>query len=576
MRSLMVAGVLLVVGLSGCFGFDPAGEIDYVPGQGWEPTDNHVQLKASVVDWVFHEVFPGFHANLWAFCVEAADPNDQYSVDAVEYWGEVATDGVNSQEFSNLEGKCSVPAPTIRVKQGDLVTVEFSHNHFHRHTIHWHGQHLPWKMDGVPGVTQESVGAGESFTYEFRAARAGTLWYHCHVDTQFHVMQGLFGLFIVEPQDDRWEPKDIDKEYNLVFSTLPRRHVQVTEETITNPHKNHGHAPGECGASGVVGCQNPAVDLSPDSWLLNGRSQPFTVQDNTTLIKVTEGERIRLRILNAGETTETFHTHGHDMLVTHIDGNPLHPSARYYVDTLPIHPASRFDVVLEANLPGLWVAHTHVDAHVTNSHQAPGGAGTMIVYEETLAEMGAMRPFADGAELFGGQPYVNPLIIPQDVRVGGTEEMQGFDVQNPTGSGSDSVSLPFEVTLPCAVNAVFLNVDYDAQFAHPQNDDLTLTVFDGDGRQIYQDTDFEGSADIRLDPVTQNAVTWVKGDGVFRAVLGGQVGQGTVSFDIAVDYHAKELDIYSDGRVLKGTDCDPQLRVFDPIKFAKDNGFYPQ
>ncbi len=573
MRSLMVAGVMLLVGLSGCFGFDPAGEIDYVPGQDWKPTGKEVNLQATVVDWVMHEVFPGFHANLWAFCMKPKDPNDQYSSDAIEYWSSVPTDGYNSQEFGAWEGMCSVPAPTLRVQQGDLVTVEFSHTHFHRHTIHWHGQHLPWKVDGVPGVTQDSVAKEDSepFVYQFHAARAGTLWYHCHVDTHFHVMQGLFGLFIVEPQDDRWEPKDIDREYNLVFHTLRRDLVQVTEERIVNPHKDHGHAPGECGASGVAGCQNPPADLTPDTWLLNGRSMPNSMMDEDTIIKVTEGERIRIRILNSGETTETFHTHGHDMLVTHIDGNPLHPSARYYVDTLPVHPASRYDVVIDANLPGLWVAHTHVDGHVTNSHQAPGGSGTMIIYEEILEQEGAMRPFADGAELFGGQPWVEPLVIPSDVRAMATRQLEGFDVNNPGGAGSDSVQVGFQVTMPCAVRKVYVNVEQNAQFAHPQGDDLTLTIFDGDDRQIFEDADFDGSADLVLDPVTNNAVTWLAGDGTFRAVLAGQVGQGTASFDITVDYFEDELGIQGTGRVTKGTECDPADRIFDPIKFIEEN-----
>src|SRR5919112_1615255 len=96
---------------------------------------------------------------------------------------------------------------TLRVHQGDRIKVEFSHSHFHPHTIHWHGQFVPWESDGAPGVTQDAVESGGAITYDFIASRAGTLWYHCHVDTQLHVMQGLYGMIIVEPQDTEYEPE---------------------------------------------------------------------------------------------------------------------------------------------------------------------------------------------------------------------------------------------------------------------------------------------------------------------------------------------------------------------------------
>ena len=56
----------------------------------------------------------------------------------------------------------SVPGPTIRATEGDLVRINFTNNGSKSHTMHFHGIH-PAVMDGV----FEIVGPGGTFTYEF-------------------------------------------------------------------------------------------------------------------------------------------------------------------------------------------------------------------------------------------------------------------------------------------------------------------------------------------------------------------------------------------------------------------------
>ncbi|MHB8632950.1 MAG: multicopper oxidase domain-containing protein [Thermoplasmatota archaeon] len=208
----LLCGLLLGALFSGCAAPDISDPYATVPATG-----HTVHLKMGVVDLLGSQIFPGFNANLWAFCAEAADPTDAYSVAAVEYWNPLPTD---AQALNDPNHHCSVPGPTLRVHQGDHVVVDFCNTHFHGHTIHWHGQFVPNDADGAPGVTQGIVQSGECYTYDFMATKAGTLWYHCHVDTQLHIMQGLYGLFIVDPPAAR-EPKDArnippDHEYYLV------------------------------------------------------------------------------------------------------------------------------------------------------------------------------------------------------------------------------------------------------------------------------------------------------------------------------------------------------------------------
>lgn len=94
----------------------------------------------------------------------------------------------------------TVPGPTIRATEGDLLRINFINNGDKAHTMHFHGEH-PAEMDGV----FEIVGAnGGQFTYEFEAGPVGVHPYHCHVmPLEEHIAHGLYGVFIVDPKEGR-------------------------------------------------------------------------------------------------------------------------------------------------------------------------------------------------------------------------------------------------------------------------------------------------------------------------------------------------------------------------------------
>jgi FtsP/CotA-like multicopper oxidase with cupredoxin domain len=71
---------------------------------------------------------------------------------------------------------------------------------------------LPNEMDGVPGVTQEPVEPGDTFTYEFEVRVPGTYIYHSHSGLQLD--RGLYGALIVEPKN---EPLSYDREFVLTL-----------------------------------------------------------------------------------------------------------------------------------------------------------------------------------------------------------------------------------------------------------------------------------------------------------------------------------------------------------------------
>ena len=109
---------------------------------------------------------------------------------------------VPSMKIHTLAFNNQVPGPEIRVKKGDNIRVIFKNNTDLNHTIHWHGMHVPWRMDGVPYVTQMPVMPGQEFVYEFVAEPYGTHFYHCHWGALLHIQAGMYGSFIMEDPDD--------------------------------------------------------------------------------------------------------------------------------------------------------------------------------------------------------------------------------------------------------------------------------------------------------------------------------------------------------------------------------------
>jgi FtsP/CotA-like multicopper oxidase with cupredoxin domain len=91
----------------------------------------------------------------------------------------------------------SLPAPTLRWKEGDTVTVRVANTLDDDASIHWHGIILPANMDGVPGLSFHGIHPNETFVYRFKVRQGGTYWYHSH--SGFQEQQGLYGPLIIDP-----------------------------------------------------------------------------------------------------------------------------------------------------------------------------------------------------------------------------------------------------------------------------------------------------------------------------------------------------------------------------------------
>jgi len=103
----------------------------------------------------------------------------------------------------------TVPGPTLRATEGDLLRVTLINAHDHPHTLHFHGFHTA-EMDGVPGIGRGDILPGESFTYEFEASPSGLHLYHCHsLPLKRHIHKGLYGTFIIDPKQGRPRAREL-------------------------------------------------------------------------------------------------------------------------------------------------------------------------------------------------------------------------------------------------------------------------------------------------------------------------------------------------------------------------------
>lgn len=108
----------------------------------------------------------------------------------------------------------SIPAPTLRLREGDEVTIRVTNRLPVATSIHWHGILLPYQMDGVPGVSFKGIAPGETFSYRFTLRQSGTYWYHSH--SGFQEMTGMYGALIIEPRAG--ERHRADQDYVVQLS----------------------------------------------------------------------------------------------------------------------------------------------------------------------------------------------------------------------------------------------------------------------------------------------------------------------------------------------------------------------
>ena len=191
----------------------------------------------------------------------------------------------------------AVPGPMIRVREGDVVRMNFRNAH---------DSQMPHNID-LHAVTGTGGGAEATLTMpghetgvEFRALNPGTYIYHCATaPVGMHIANGMYGLIVVEPAEGL-EP--VDREYYVVQGDF-----YTTEDF------------------GAKGLQNfdmeRAIDEDPSYVVFNGAVGSFA---GDKALHAEVGETVRLFVGNGGPNlVSSFHVIGEIFDRVYVEGGSM-------------------------------------------------------------------------------------------------------------------------------------------------------------------------------------------------------------------------------------------------------------
>jgi FtsP/CotA-like multicopper oxidase with cupredoxin domain len=251
-----------------------------------------------------------------------------------------------------------LPAPLLRWREGDLITLRVANRLDVPTSIHWHGVLVPANMDGVPGLSFGGIAPQHSYVYRFRVNQSGTYWYHSH--SHFQQQTGLYGPIIIEPRQSARQ--SAERDYTVLLSDwtdLDPDHVyrllKVRNDYFNFRRRTLGDFFADVRAEGLR--------QALDEWRMWGRMRmdPTDLADvsgcaYTYLMNGTtpagnwtglfrRGERVRLRFIN-GSAMSIFDVRipGLKLRVVAADGQDVEAVS---VDEFRLGTAEVLDVIVE-------------------------------------------------------------------------------------------------------------------------------------------------------------------------------------------------------------------------------------
>jgi CopA family copper-resistance protein len=242
----------------------------------------------------------------------------------------------------------TLPAPLLRLREGQDLRIHVTNGLDEDTSIHWHGLLLPFQMDGVPGISFPGIRPGETFTYEFPVRQYGTYWYHSHSGLQ--EQEGHYGPIVIDPAGA--DPVAYDREHVIVLSdwTFLHPHRVIArlkqeggffnrqKQTLTNSDMPLAERL-MWGRMRMDPTDIADVTGSTYTYLVNGHGPS---ENWTGLFR--PGERVRLRIINAAaQSIFNVRIPGLAMTVVEADGQWVRPVT---VEEFQIGNAETYDVIV--------------------------------------------------------------------------------------------------------------------------------------------------------------------------------------------------------------------------------------
>ena len=252
----------------------------------------------------------------------------------------------------------SLPAPTLKMKEGETVTIRVHNEMDETTSIHWHGLIVPYEMDGVPGISFDGIPPKSTFTYTFKLQQSGTYWYHSH--SGFQEQTGMFGAIVIEPKGRERHPVAEDHVVVLSDWTYKNPHTLLKLLKQRADFDNY-HLPDfkkllvDIAQTDLKTAMDKRKmwnqmrmmptdfsDLTGENtftYLINGRAS-----DDAWYKKVKAGQAVKLRFINASaQTIFDVRIPGLKMTVVATDGIDVDPVS---IDDFRIGVAETFDLIV--------------------------------------------------------------------------------------------------------------------------------------------------------------------------------------------------------------------------------------
>jgi FtsP/CotA-like multicopper oxidase with cupredoxin domain len=242
-----------------------------------------------------------------------------------------------------MNGGGQFPSPPMRVTEGQIVHTSLSVGMMWMHTVHHHGIEPSWQNDGVGHISWDVYNG--TYTYQWRAAHAGTYFYHCHVNTVLHAEMGMYGALIVDPKPDPKDPPGTKR----AFAGGPTYDVEAIWacDEIDPAWHTLTWAAGTCG--GDVGLNY----LNPKYFIITGVDGANSALTNPAVaVNMSLGQTLLVRYICAGYYPQKISFGGLSASIVASDGRPL-PQA-VSVTSQEASSAERYDFIIKPTQTGTW------------------------------------------------------------------------------------------------------------------------------------------------------------------------------------------------------------------------------
>ena len=253
----------------------------------------------------------------------------------------IASNGLTFFDAWTFNG--TIPGPTMRVTEGDLVKINVinSKENNHTHSLHLHSTH-PSNMDGIDGPGGY-IKPGQNFTFVFTAQPYGVYPYHCHVSPiDQHINKGLYGAFIIDPK-------------------IPRQNM--TEMVMMMNGYDLDYEKEGIGPSRIPTPQEVKEDYMPQAfehtnevYTVNGKA--FGYVENPIPIKMNTNYRVYLINMLEFDQVNSFHLHG-NMYKYYPSGTSKEPL--FENDIVTLGQGDRGILEFNYHYPGKYMFHSHIN-----------------------------------------------------------------------------------------------------------------------------------------------------------------------------------------------------------------------